>query len=143
MLSGFKKFVFRGNVIDLAVAVVIGAAFGAVITSLVKNVIMPAVSYVTPGEGSYRAWQIGRIEIGAFIAEVINFLIIAAAIFLIVVKILGSVLKRAQSVPAPTEPTTRECPFCLSVIPIKARRCAHCTADLEGEKGTRATTRPT
>jgi large conductance mechanosensitive channel len=140
----FKTFAFKGNMIDLAVAVVIGAAFGAVIASLVKNIIMPALSYMTPGEASYRTWQIGRVEIGAFIAEVINFLIIAAAIFLVVVKLLGSVLKRAQPAPPPAGPTTKECPFCLSVIPLKARRCAHCIADLEagGLKGTASAPRP-
>src|SRR5262245_18507911 len=121
----FRTFAFKGNLIDLAVAVVIGVAFGAVITSLVKNIIMPALSYVAPGEGSYRAWQLGRSEIGAFLAEVVNFLLISAAVFLVVVKVLRSLLKRARPVPAVAEPVTKECPLCLSVIPLKAVRCAH------------------
>ena len=187
----FKAFAFKGNMIDLAVAVVIGAAFGAVINSLVKDVIMPSISYVTsgattaaqkaaavahdtasrvgvtskpsetqpadtqPGEAAAApapppaapagppagpapadqkpvdlSWTIGRIRIGSFIAELINFLLVAFAVFLIIVKLLGSVMKRVGGTPAPSEPTTKECPFCLSVIPIKARKCAHCTADL-------------
>ena len=75
-------------------------------------------------------WTIGRIKIGNFIAELINFLLVAFAVFLVIVKLLGSVMKRVGGTPAPSEPTTKECPFCLSVIPIKARKCAHCTADL-------------
>jgi large conductance mechanosensitive channel len=74
--------------------------------------------------------MIGRFKIGDFIGQVINFVLIALAVFLVIVKLLGSVMKRAGGTPAPTEPTTKECPLCLSVIPIKARRCAHCTADL-------------
>ena len=189
----FKSFAFKGNMIDLAVAVVIGAAFGGVINSLVKDIIMPSISYVTsgaqtaaskaeeaasktasavgvtsrpatlaadtqPAEASASpaaappaaaapppatpaakpaedkpveiAWTIGRIRIGSFLAELLNFLLIAFAVFVIIVKLLGSVMKKVGSTPAPTEPTTKECPFCLSVIPIKARKCAHCTADL-------------
>lgn len=123
----FKTFALKGNMIDLAVAVVIGAAFGAVISSLVKNVIMPMLSYIIPTEGGYRAWHIGRIEIGAFLGELVNFAVIALAIFLVIVKLVGMVVKRATP---PAGPTTRECPLCLSTIPIKATRCAHCTADL-------------
>ena len=171
----FKAFAFKGNMIDLAVAVVIGAAFGGVINSLVKDIIMPSVSYVTTGAATAAhkaaavaqgtapttapapagtqapptpapapapapaaaegkpvdfSWTIGRIRIGNFIAELLNFLIVAFAVFIIIVKLLGSVMKRVGGTPAPSEPTTKECPFCLSVIPIKARKCAQCTADL-------------
>lgn len=126
----FKAFAFKGNMIDLAVAVVIGAAFGGVVNSLVKNIIMPLLSYAIPTEGGYRAWHIGKVEVGVFLGEIVNFLIIAAAVFLIIVKILGTLIKKAAPPPV-KEPTTKECPMCLSVIPIKARKCGHCTADLE------------
>ena len=208
----FKTFAFKGNMIDLAVAVVIGAAFGGVINSLVKDIIMPSITYVTSGAttavntatdvahktvsavgiASQPAtrpttqpaeaaavtppaaaapappppaapapappappppaaaapappppaaapkdekpveitWTIGRIRIGNFLGELLNFLLIALAVFLIIVKLLGSVMKKVGGTPGPSEPTTKECPYCLSVIPIKARKCAHCTADL-------------
>jgi large conductance mechanosensitive channel len=126
----FKSFAFKGNLIDLSVAVVIGTAFGAVINSLVKNIIMPVLSYILPSQEGYRAWKLGRVEVGVFLGELVNFLIIAAAIFLVVKKLLESVQKVVGPPPVPGEPTTKECPLCLSVIPAKAVRCAHCTADL-------------
>jgi len=129
LLQEFKKFALKGNVIDLAVAVVIGGAFGKVIDSLVKKVIMPLISYVSPKSSGYEHWHIGRVEIGAFLGEVLNFLIIAAAMFLILVKFLGAVQK-AVPWSHPEEPATKECPFCLSTIPYRAKKCAHCTADL-------------
>jgi large conductance mechanosensitive channel len=126
----FKTFAFKGNMIDLAVAVIIGGAFGGVVNALVKNIIMPLLSYFTPQADSYRAWQIGKVEIGIFLGEVVNFLIIAAAVFFIIVKVLGTLIKKATPPPAPAEPMTKECPLCLSAIPIKARKCGHCTSDL-------------
>jgi len=181
----FKAFAFKGNMIDLAVAVVIGAAFSGVINSLVKDIIMPSVIYLTTavhdvGQKAVAAaentvgaakpstqpatteaaapptpaaasstpastggapkkdeskpvqldWKIGPVNIGNFIAELLNFVLISLAVFVTIVKLLGSVMKRVGGTPKSTEPTTRECPFCLSVIPIKARKCAHCTADL-------------
>lgn len=125
----FKAFALKGNMLDLAVAVVIGTAFGAVVNSLVKNIIMPMVSYILPGEGGYRAWHLGRVEIGAFISELVNFLIVAAAVFLLIVKVVGILMKRVAP-PVASEPVTKECPFCLSSIPVKATKCAHCTSDL-------------
>jgi large conductance mechanosensitive channel len=122
----FKSFAFKGNVIDLAVAFVIGVAFGAVITSFVGNIVMPLVSYVLPA-ADYRAWTIGRVEIGVFIGALINFLVIAAAVFLVVVK--G---RQALSKPKAAAPATRECPACAMDIPAKAVRCPHCTSDLAG-----------
>jgi large conductance mechanosensitive channel len=126
----FREFAFKGNMIDLAVAVVIGGAFGAVVNSLVKHVIMPVLSYVIPTQGGYMAWHIGRIQIGLFLGEIVNFVIIAAAVFVVIVKVMGALMKRAMPPPAAGEPTTKECPFCLSVIPIKARKCGHCTSEL-------------
>jgi large conductance mechanosensitive channel len=122
--------------IDLAVAVIIGAAFGQVISSLANDVIMRAISYLIPANASYTDWTIGSKEkgilVGKFLGALVNFLIVALAVFVVVVKLMGAVLKRAAP-PAPSEPTQKECPFCLSNIPIKARKCAHCTADLPGD----------
>ena len=125
----FKSFAFKGNMIDLAVAVVIGAAFGTVIKSIVDNIIMPLVGYVTP-KMTYTEWHVGNVLIGKFLGDLLNFLIVAFAVFITIVKVLGAVMKRAAGTPAPSEPTTKECPYCLSVIPLKARKCSHCTADL-------------
>ena len=130
----FKSFAMKGNMLDLAVAVVIGGAFGAIVTSLVNDVIMPMVSYITPADVAYQDWKIGSgakpILIGKFLAAIINFLIVALAVFIVIVKILGGIAKRATGTPTAQEPTTRECPRCLSVIPIRASKCAHCTAEL-------------
>jgi large conductance mechanosensitive channel len=126
----FKKFALKGSLIDLAVAVVIGGAFGKVVGALVKNVFMPLLSYVTPNLKGYQAWKIGRVEIGDFLAELFNFLLLAVVLYIFVVKVFGAI-QRATAPPAPGEPTTKECPYCLSTIPIKAVKCAQCTADLE------------
>src|SRR4051812_15540844 len=126
----FRNFAFKGNMIDLAVAVVIGGAFGAVVTSLVKNLIMPILSYVIPNKGGYQAWHIGRVMIGEFLSDVLNFVIIAMAVFLMIVKIMGYLMKRAAPPPPSADPVNKECPFCLMVIPIKASKCGHCTSQL-------------
>lgn len=129
MLKGFRDFVLRGNVVDLAVAVVIGAAFGAVINSLVSDLINPAIAaLVHKPNFSYLVWQVngGKITYGNFINAVIQFLIIAAAIYFFVVMPLNALLKKFN--PAKAEPPkTKPCPQCLSDIPIAATRCAHCT----------------
>jgi large conductance mechanosensitive channel len=129
LIQEFKAFALKGNMIDLAVAVVIGGAFGNVITSIVKNIITPLIGYVTPNT-KFADWHIGRVMIGNLLDDVMSFLLIALAVFLVIVKLLGSVMKKAGPAPAPSEPVTKECPFCLSVIPIKAVKCGHCTADL-------------
>jgi large conductance mechanosensitive channel len=129
LLGEFKKFALKGNVIDLAVAVIIGGAFGKVITSLVDNVLMPVIGYISPGPEGYQSWHIGKVMVGKFLGDVVNFLIIAVAMFLLLVKFLGAIQK-ASPWSKPEEPATKECPLCLSVIPYRARRCAHCTADL-------------
>jgi large conductance mechanosensitive channel len=123
----FKAFAFKGNMIDLAVAVVIGGAFGAVVSSLVKDIIMPLVGHVVPGQESYAGWSIWGMSVGKFIAELVNFLIIAVAVFIVIVKLLGSVMKKSEPPPGPP---MKECPMCLSNIPAKARKCAHCAADI-------------
>jgi large conductance mechanosensitive channel len=130
----FREFAFKGNVIDLAVAVIVGAAFGQVINSLAQDVLMRGVSYVIPSRLAYTEWRIGSPEkgllVGKFLGTLVNFVIIALVVFLVVVKLMGAVVKRGAP-PKPTEPVQKECPYCLSTIPIKARKCAHCTADLE------------
>jgi large conductance mechanosensitive channel len=126
----FRNFAFKGNMIDLAVAVVIGTAFGKVVESLVKHIIMPILSYVIPNQGGYQAWHIGRLQIGTFLSEILNFLIIALAVFIVIVKMIGYLMKRAAPPPAPAEPVTKDCPFCLMAIPIKAGKCGHCTSEL-------------
>jgi large conductance mechanosensitive channel len=129
----FKQFAFKGNMIELAVAVIIGAAFGQVISSLANDVIMRGISYVIPAKMSYTEWRIGSEEkgilVGKFLGAVINFLIVATVVFVVVVKLMGAIIKQAPP-PAPFEPVTKECPLCLSTIPAKARKCSHCTADL-------------
>ena len=132
--SEFKAFAMKGNMIDLAVAVIIGGAFGAIVSSLVADIIMPAVSYILPAGMSYEAWTLGNpekpIRIGKFLAAIVNFLVVAISVFIVIVKIMGGMVKRAQGTPKPSEPTTKECPRCLSVIALKATRCPNCTSDL-------------
>ena|SRR5687768_2839231 len=130
----FKSFAFKGNMIDLAVGVIIGAAFGRVVSSLVDNVLMPLLAAAGAGGKGYEGLSFtlngSEIKYGLFLGAVINFLIVAAVIFVLIVKLMGAVIKRADSTPAPSEPVTKECPLCLSQIPTRARKCGHCTADL-------------
>ena len=127
MLKEFREFAIRGNVMDLAVAVIIGAAFGKIVTSLVDNILMPLIGLVMGGVNfSGLNTQIGGavIEWGLFIQSIIDFIIIAFVIFLIVRAI--NRLKRDE----PTTPTTKECPQCFTTIPLKAARCPNCTSQL-------------
>jgi large conductance mechanosensitive channel len=143
MLKEFKAFIMRGNVLDLAVAVIIGAAFGKIITSLVNGVLMPPIGLIlgkvdfsnlfinlsgTPYSSLAAAQAAGAatISYGVFLNNVIDFLIVVLVIFL-VIRAANS-LQRSK--PAPAAPTTKECPYCLSAIPIKAARCAYCTSEL-------------
>lgn len=127
MLKEFKEFAIRGNVMDLAVAVIIGAAFGKIVTSLVDNILMPLIGLVMGGvDFSGLNSQVGGavIEWGLFIQSIIDFIIIAFVIFLIVRGI--NRLKRDE----PVTPTTKECPHCFTTIPLKAARCPNCTSQL-------------
>ncbi len=129
MWKEFKDFVVRGNVIDLAVAVIIGGAFGKIVASLVNDVIMPIIGLLLGGVNfSGLSVTIGEaaIKYGQFIQAIVDFLIIAFVIFLMVKRIN----KLRKPAPAPAEPTTKECPYCLSTIPVKATRCPHCTSQL-------------
>jgi large conductance mechanosensitive channel len=127
MLKEFREFAMRGNVMDLAVGVIIGAAFGKIVTSLVDDIIMPLIGLFTGGvDFSERVLQLGGAELrwGAFVQNIIDFLIVAFIIFLIVRAM--NRLKRNE----PTTPTTKECPHCFTTIPLKAARCPNCTSQL-------------
>jgi len=148
MLKEFKEFIMRGNVIDMAVGIIIGAAFGTIIKSLVDDVIMPPIGlllgnvdfsnlFIVIREGKLagafdtlaaaKAAGAVTINYGVFINTIISFLIVAFAVFMLI----RSVNKLKREAPPP-EADTKECPYCLSVIPIKASRCAHCTAEIKG-----------
>ena len=128
----FKAFILRGNVIDLAVAVVIGAAFGAIVLAFVKDLVTPLIAAIggqPDFAGIYFTINHSKFLIGDFVNAVVYFLIIAAVIFFLVIKPINFLMThRKEQVAA--DPTTRECPFCLSVIPIKATRCAFCTEEV-------------
>jgi large conductance mechanosensitive channel len=130
-MRGFQKFLLRGNVVDLAVAVVIGAAFGAVVTALVKDLITPIIG-IAGGLPDFSAWVVtigpSKFFIGDFINALLSFVVIAAVIYFLVVAPMNKLMERMRPETPPA--TTRECPECLSKIPLKARRCAFCTADL-------------
>lgn len=129
MLKEFKAFVLKGNVVDLAVAVVIGAAFGKVVDALVKNLLTPLVAIPGTTDFSSLKFTVSDSDFlyGAFINEVISFLLIAVAVFFFVVKPMNVLIARRNRGQAEPDPTTRDCPECLSAIPIAATRCAHCT----------------
>lgn len=130
MLKEFKDFVMRGNVLDLAVAVIIGAAFGKIIASLVDDLLMPLIGLFLGGINfSGLAFTIGDavIEWGAFVQSVVDFVIIAFVVFLIV-KAANATKKKEGA--APAKPTTRECPYCFTTIAIQATRCPNCTSEL-------------
>jgi large conductance mechanosensitive channel len=133
MLQGFKKFLFRGNVVDLAVAVVIGAAFGAVITSLVTNIFTPLIAAIG-GKPDFSNFSVtvnnSKIMYGAFLNALIAFAMIAVAVYLFVVAPVNAWTERRNRGEAPPDPTTKKCPECLSEIPIAARRCAFCTTQV-------------
>jgi large conductance mechanosensitive channel len=133
MLKGFKQFLLRGNVIDLAVAVVIGAAFGKVVTALVNDLLMQLVAAIA-GKPDFSAIKFtingGNFLIGDFINAVVGFVSVAAAVYFFVVVPVNAVMARARRGQAPPDPTTKQCPECLSTIPIQARRCAFCTSQV-------------
>jgi len=128
MLKGFRDFILRGNVVDLAVAVVIGAAFGAIVNSLVTDLINPAIAaIVQKPDFSYMVLTIhgGKIKYGNFLNALIQFLLVASAVYFLVVLPLGKLLERFK--PAAAEPPPmKPCPECLSDIPAAAKRCSHC-----------------
>ncbi len=144
MLKAFKDFIMRGNVVDLAVGIIIGAAFGKIVTSLVNDILMPPLGLVLgkmdfsglfinlsgqayPSLAAAKAAGAPTINYGAFINTIIDFLIVAAAIFFIVLQV-AKLRKRYE---APAAPNVKECPYCLSAIAIKATRCPHCTSEVK------------
>jgi len=149
MLGEFKKFAVKGNMVDMAVGIVIGAAFGAIIGSLVSDVLMPPIGLLlgnvdfsnlflvlkegktlSPYATVAAAKEAGAVTLnyGAFVNTIVNFLIIAFAIFFVVRGINN--LKKKEEAP-PAVPTTKDCPHCLSTIPIQAKKCGHCTSELK------------
>jgi len=131
MLKGFKQFIMRGNVIDLAVAVVIGAAFGAVITSFVTNVLNPLIAAIVgkPDFSAFRATLNGGvISYGLFLNALISFLLIALAVYFFIIVPMNALKARQARGQAPPDPTSKKCSECLSEIPIAAKRCAFCTS---------------
>jgi len=131
MIKDFKTFILRGNAVDLAIAVVIGAAFGAVISSLVKNLLTPLIGIVGHHDFSALHFTVRRsvFRYGAFINDLIAFVLIGAAVFFFVVQPINALMNRRKTEPDADSPT-RDCPECLSSIPRAARRCAFCTAQL-------------
>jgi large conductance mechanosensitive channel len=147
LLDEFKKFALRGNVLDMAIGVILGAAFGKIITSLVTDVMMPPIGlllgkvnfaglfinltshpYATIAEA--KAASAPTLNYGLFINAVIDFVIVAFVVFLLV-RQFNRLMERTKKKEEPAAPTTRDCPYCLNSIPIKATRCAHCTSELK------------
>lgn len=142
MLKEFKEFAIKGNMLDLAIGVVLGAAFGAVVASLVKDIMMPPLGkllggadftdlFVVLGSGTYASLQAAKdagaatINYGLFLNTIINFLLVAWALFFVIKGV-----NAARRQPPPAAPTEKECPYCLSRIPLRATRCSHCTSGL-------------
>lgn len=132
LLGEFRSFLLRGNVIDLAVAVVIAVAFAAVVTSLVEDLLTPLIGAIF-GEPDFSTLSFtinnSVFTYGNFINALLSFVLIAVAIFFVVVKPVNAMIARSRREPLP-DPTTKQCPECLSVVPLDARRCAFCTAQL-------------
>ena len=128
MLKEFREFVMRGNVLDLAIAVIIGGAFGKIVTSLVNDVLMPLIGLVLGGVNvSELAFTVGDavVKLGAFLQSVMDFVVVAFVIFMLV-----RTLNRFKKPEPVAAPTTKDCPYCFSMIPIKATRCPNCTSQL-------------
>ena len=137
LMSDFKKFAFKGNVVDLAVGVVIGAAFAKIVSALVADFVMPVVALVMPsGDWRASAWILRQaadpkdnvaLKYGDFLGSVLDFLIVALVLFLVVSKIVKVAEGKLSK---PDEATTKECKFCLETVPLKATRCKACTSEL-------------
>ena len=138
MLKGFKQFMLRGNVLDLAVAVVIGAAFGKVVTALVEDLINPIIAAVVgKPDFSQILFTINgsKFKLGDFINATVSFILIGAAVYFFVVLPVNTLMARMRRGEAPPDPTTKKCPECLSDVPIAAKRCAFCTSALVATAG--------
>jgi large conductance mechanosensitive channel len=130
MLKGFRDFILRGNVMDLAVAVIIGAAFGAIVTALVSDIINPLIAAIVH-KPDFSALVLdvngGKIKYGDFLNALISFLLIASSVYFLFVLPVNSLMNRFKKPIPEAPPTTKACPECLSDIPVAARRCLHCT----------------
>jgi large conductance mechanosensitive channel len=136
MLDGFKKFILRGNVVDMAVGVVIGAAFATVVGAFTKDLLTPLITALV-GKGDQFSTLSFTVRgsvfnLGDFINALVSFLLIAAAVYFFVVTPVNAMVARMNRGEKPPDPTTKKCPECLSEIPIEARRCAHCTQPVMG-----------
>ena len=150
MLTDFKAFIMKGNVVDMAVGIIIGAAFGAIVTSIVKDIIMPPIGLALgnidfsnlaivikegatpspyPSIAAAQAAGAVTINYGLFINTIINFLIIAAVVFFFIIRPLAKLQSLTKGT-APAAPTTVDCPYCATAIPVKATRCPNCTSEL-------------
>jgi large conductance mechanosensitive channel len=125
LLKEFKAFAIKGNVIDLAVAVVIGTAFTRIVDALVKGVIMPLVGKVMP-QGNWATYTVGGMQVGVVIDAIIQFIVVALVLFVVVVKFMGALQRSKDAAPPP--PSTKKCTECLEDIPIAAKRCRACTS---------------
>lgn len=124
LLDEFKSFVAKGNVVDLAVAVVVGGAFGDIVKAFVNGVVMPLVSYVLPSHMAWEEWTLGKLRVGLVLGATLHFLIIAGVVFLVMVKLLEKVVLKKEEAKAPA---TKTCPECLETVPEAATRCKFCT----------------
>src|SRR6202795_1204834 len=133
MLSGFKQFILRGNVVDMAVGVVIGAAFASVVGAFTKDLLTPLIAAIA-GKPDFSAITFtvnGSVfALGDFLNALISFLLVAAAVYFFVITPINALVARMRKAPAPADPTTKKCPECLSEIPLDARRCGFCTQPL-------------
>jgi len=137
-MKGFKQFLLRGNVVDLAVGVVIGAAFGTVVTAFVKDLLTPLIAAVVKKpDFSAFVFEVNgsKFLYGDFVNALISFLLVAAAVYYFVVLPVNALVARYRKAPASADPTTKKCPECLSEIPIDARRCAFCTSPVTQAAG--------
>lgn len=133
MLKGFKQFILRGNVVDMAVGVVVGAAFASVVGAFTKDLLTPFLAAIV-GKPDFSAIKFtingSMFAVGDFINALVSFVLVAAAVYFFVVTPINALVSRMRKAPAPADPTTKKCPECLSEIPIDARRCAHCAQPL-------------
>jgi large conductance mechanosensitive channel len=128
----FSDFLFRGNIVDLAVGVIIGGAFGKIVSAFVDDLVMPLVGALLPG-GAWREFAIEpvagmKFQVGHLVGQMLDFTIVAAVLFFVLIKLVGS-FKRKQAA-APAAPSTKNCPECLEAVPLAAKRCKHCTSVL-------------